>query len=67
MIKLPSKKECGGLRFGQMLSNASVKSCLMPDDEYFTRCLGKLFYISNGKLELIINSYLKEYKKLTNK
>ena len=49
-IKLPTKKQCKGLRFGQLI-RLTMNGCVP----------GALFYIENKNLEKLINQYLKEY------
>ena len=59
-IKLPTKKELGGQRLGQM-----IYSILYED--FWTKkgkdMLDKLFYIENADLEKKINNYLKKVVK----
>jgi len=53
-IKLPTKQQCKGLRFGQFILN-------ILDCAYYETALNKLYYIENKDLEKLINQYLKEY------
>ena len=55
-IKLPSKKICGGQRFGQILVNAIQKAGIKED----WVIIDYLFQRENPELEKLINNYLKQ-------